>query len=143
MFGRNNKLEVDWLANVSFFEGMDRSELERVAALAQRIEADAGAELTDQGRFGDVCYVIVQGSANVYKNGEYVTSVGSGAMVGEMALLEHRPRSATVVAETPMVLAAFGTKEFQTLLEELPRAKERVMAVLGERLKAQHERRSH
>jgi CRP/FNR family transcriptional regulator, cyclic AMP receptor protein len=143
MFGRNNRLEVDWLANVSFFEGMERAELERVAALAERVEADAGAELTDQGRFGDTCYVIVEGAANVYMNGEYVTSLGSGTMVGEMALLEHRPRVATVVAETPMVLAAFGTKEFRTLLEELPRAKERVMAVLGDRLKANLERRQH
>lgn len=141
MFGRNNTLDVDWLANVKFFEGMDRAELTRVAALAERVEAEAGAELTDQGRYGDVCYVIVQGSANVYMNGEYVTSLGSGAMVGEMALLEHRPRAATVVAETPMVLAAFGTKEFRTLLEELPRAKERVLSVLGDRLKANRERR--
>lgn len=141
MFGRNNTLDVDWLANVKFFEGMDRAELSRVAALAERVEAEAGAELTDQGRYGDVCYVIVQGSANVYMNGEYVTSLGSGAMVGEMALLEHRPRAATVVAETPMVLAAFGTKEFRTLLEELPRAKERVLSVLGDRLKANRERR--
>jgi CRP/FNR family transcriptional regulator, cyclic AMP receptor protein len=143
MFGRNNRLDVDWLANVSFFEGLDRSELERVAALAERVEAEPGAELTDQGRYGDVCYVIVSGSANVYMNGEYITALGSGTMVGEMALLEHRPRVATVVAETPMVLAAFGTKEFRTLLDELPKAKERVLSVLGDRLRANMERRSH
>jgi CRP-like cAMP-binding protein len=141
MFGRHNRLDVDWLANVSFFEGMDRSELERVATLAARVEAEPGAELTDQGRYGDVCYVIVEGTANVYMNGEYVTSLGPGAMVGEMALLEHRPRVATVVAETPMVLAAFGTREFRTLLDELPRAKERVLALLGDRLRANLERR--
>ena len=143
MFGRNNRLDVDWLANVSLFEGFDRSELERVAALAQRIEAEPGAELTDQGRYGDVCYVIVRGSANVYMNGEFVTGLGAGSMVGEMALIEHRPRAATVVAETPMVLAAFGTKEFGRLLDELPKAKERVLKVLGDRLKANMERRSH
>ena len=143
MFGRNNQLDVGWLANVAFFEGLERRELERVAALASRVEAEPGAELTDQGRYGDVCYVIVQGVANVYMNGQYVASVGAGAMVGEMAIIEHRPRVASVVAETPMVLAAFGTKEFQTLLEELPKTKERVYSVLGERLRANMERRAH
>jgi CRP/FNR family transcriptional regulator, cyclic AMP receptor protein len=141
MFGRNNRLDVDWLSNVSFFEGLDRHELERVAALANRVEAEPGAELTDQGRYGDVCYVIVEGVANVYMNAEYVTSLGAGSMVGEMALLEHRPRAASVVAESPMVLASFGTKEFQTLLEELPKTKERVYTVLGERLRANLDRR--
>jgi CRP/FNR family cyclic AMP-dependent transcriptional regulator len=143
MFGRNDRLDVDWLANVSFFEGLDRHELERVAALADRVEAEPGAELTDQGRYGDVCYVVVQGVANVYMNGEYITSLGAGSMVGEMALLEHRPRVASVVAESPMVLAAFGTRQFQTLLEELPKTKERVYNVLGERLRANLDRRQH
>lgn len=143
MFGRNDQLDVEWLANVSFFEGLDRRELSRVAALADRVEAEPGAELTDQGRYGDVCYVIVQGVANVYMNGEYITSLGAGSMVGEMALLEHRPRVASVVAESPMVLAAFGTKEFQRLLEELPKTKERVYTVLGERLRANLDRRTH
>jgi CRP-like cAMP-binding protein len=143
MFGRNNRLDVDWLANVSFFEGLDRHELERVAELATRVEAEPGAVLTDQGRYGDVCYVIVEGAANVYMNHEYVTSLNAGSMVGEMALVEHRPRVATVVAEGPMVLASFGTKEFQTLMEELPKTKERVNSVLGERLKANSDRRHH
>lgn len=143
MFGRNESLDVDWLANVSFFDGLDRNELQRVAALAQRVEAEPGAELTDQGRYGDVCYVVVQGSANVSMNGEFIASLPSGSMVGEMALIEHRPRSASVVAETPMVLAAFGNKEFRTLLEELPKTKERVYSVLGDRLRANMARRSH
>lgn len=143
MFRRNESLDVDWLANVSFFEGLDRDELQRVAALAQRVEAEPGAELTDQGRYGDVCYVVVQGSANVYMNGEFIAAVASGSMVGEMALIEHRPRSASVVAETPMVLAAFGNKEFRTLLEELPKTKERVYSVLGDRLRANMARRTH
>jgi CRP/FNR family transcriptional regulator, cyclic AMP receptor protein len=143
MFGRNDRLDVDWLADTAFFEGLDRHELERVAALADRVEAEPGAELTDQGRYGNVCYVIVQGVANVYMNGEYITSLGAGSMVGEMALLEHRPRVASVIAESSMVLAAFGTKEFQTLLDELPKTKERVFTVLGERLRANLDRRSH
>ncbi len=130
MFGRNNKLDVDWLGKVPFFGDFTPAQIEQIAELGHRVDADAGAELTDQGRYGDVCYLIIEGTANVLMRGEYVASVGAGTMVGEMALLEHRPRNATVIAETPMVLVSFGTKEFRTILDDNPDLQERVHALL-------------
>ena len=50
MFGRNNRLDVDWLANVSFFEGLDRTELERVAAgetTLHEVQRVLGGEVTE------------------------------------------------------------------------------------------------
>jgi CRP-like cAMP-binding protein len=61
-------------------------------------------------------------------------------MVGEMALVEHRPRNATVTAETDLILVAFGTGEFRRLLAKSPTTSERVMAVLNERLRANQDR---
>lgn len=135
MFGRNNKLDLGWLSGVSFFQGFSDDQLNDVAELGQRVEAERGAELTDQGRYGDVCYVIVEGSANVLVGGEFVANVGPGSMVGEMALLEHRPRSATVVAETPMVLVSFSTAAFRQLLDSNPNLRERVLTTLSARLR--------
>ncbi len=140
MFGRNNKLDTEWLKGVTFFGGFSDSELAEVAELGQRVEAEAGAELTDQGRYGDVCYVIVEGRVLISMNGEYVTSVGAGTMVGEMAILEHRPRNATVIAESDMVLVSFGTEEFRQLLERNPMAKERVLGLLNARIAANNQR---
>lgn len=134
MFGKNDKADPEWLAKVGFFADFSDSELEKVADLGVKVSAAPGAELTDQGRFGDVCYVIVEGSANVLIGGEYVTTVGPGSMVGEMALIGHRPRSATVVAETDMTLVAFSTEEFRELLQQNPLAQERVLGLLGARL---------
>jgi hypothetical protein len=57
-------------------------------------------------------------------------------MVGEMSLIDRRPRTATVVATTPMALLAFDTKAFQKLLSEMPKAEERVHTLLASRLKA-------
>ncbi|MEZ5228247.1 MAG: cyclic nucleotide-binding domain-containing protein [Acidimicrobiales bacterium] len=130
MFGRNNKLDVDWLSKHSFFDSFSAAQVEQIAELGHRVDADPGAELTDQGRFGDVCYLIIEGTANVLMRGEYVATVGPGTMVGEMALLEHRPRNATVVAETDMVLVSFGTKEFRKILDDNPDLRERVHALL-------------
>ncbi len=141
MFGRNNKLDTGWLSGVSLFEGFSDDQLEKVAELGHRVDAEAGAELTDQGRYGDHCYVIVEGSAKVIMNGEYITSVGSGSMIGEMSILEHRPRSASVIAESDMALVSFNVKEFQSLLEANPTAKERVMALLTKRIADNQARR--
>ena len=63
-------------------------------------------------------------------------------MVGEMALVEHRPRNASVSAETDMVLVSFGTAEFHKLLDRSPNAKERVLTLLNARLRDNQERES-
>ncbi len=136
MFARNNKLDVDWLGQVSFFNQFSSEQLEEVASLGQKVTAAPDALLTDQGRFGDVSYIVVEGTANVLMNGEYVASVGPGSVVGEMSLLEHRPRVATVVAETEMILVSFGIEEFRSLLDRNPTAKERILTLLDSRSRA-------
>ena len=140
MFGRNDKLDTEWLATVGFFDGFTKPELEAVASLGERVDIESGSQLIDQGRVGDVCYVIVTGSAAVHIRGEFVTSVGPGTMVGEMALVEHRPRNATVTAETDMTLVGFGTTEFARLLARSPSTQDRVMTMLNDRLIANEER---
>ena len=140
MFGRNNKLDTDWLASVDFFSGFAKPEIEAVSALGERVDVAAGTELIDQGRVGDVCYVIVDGRAAVHIGGEFVTTVGSGTMIGEMALVEHRPRNATVTSETDMTLVSFGTSEFAKLLGKSPTAYDRVIAMLNERLRQNQQR---
>ena len=136
---RNRKKSEDAAANlaeVSFFEGFTSDELERVAHLAEDVEVGEGAVLIDQGRTGQECFVIREGEAGIYVSGEHVATLGPGSMVGEMALIDHRPRSATVVAQTPMKLLAFDTKSFRTLLDEMPKAREKVMTLLNARLQA-------
>lgn len=142
MFGHRKKAVdgVEKLRGVAFFDGFAEEELQRVAELADDVEAETGAVLVDQGRVGQECYVILHGQAGVYANGEHIATVGPGMMVGEMALVEHRPRNATVVAETPMRLLAFDTRHFKQLLEEMPKAHDRVMEMLAARLQ---ENRSH
>ena len=140
MFGLNNKLDTDWLGRVAFFDGFDDSELARVAAIGERVDVEAGTEFIDQGRIGDECYVIVEGTAAIYIGGEFVTTVGSGTMVGEMALVEFRPRNATVRAETAMTLVRFGITDFRRLLDKSPTTNGRVMALLNERLEANQQR---
>lgn len=135
MFRRTKATDgAERLAKVAFFEDFTPEELNRVAELVDDVEAEPGAELTDQGRPGQECYVIESGQANVYFGGEHIATLGPGSMVGEMALLEHRPRIATVVAETPMQLLGLDARNFRALLDEMPKASQRVMSLLNARL---------
>jgi CRP-like cAMP-binding protein len=70
----------------------------------------------------------------VFIGGEYVTSVPAGSMIGEMALVDHRPRVATVVANEEMKLLRFDARHFRQLLDEMPKASERVMTLLHDRM---------
>jgi CRP-like cAMP-binding protein len=126
---------ADWLAGVAFFEGFSSQDLQRVAALSTEVEAPAGTVLIDQGDTGVECFVIVEGRASVYIANAHVATLGPGSMVGEMALVDHRPRSASVIAETDMRLLRFDSRHFRRLLAEMPKAEERVMALLTARLR--------
>ncbi|MET0827129.1 MAG: cyclic nucleotide-binding domain-containing protein, partial [Acidimicrobiales bacterium] len=73
---------------------------------------------------------------------QHVAAIGSGSIVGEMALVGHKPRNARVVAETPMRLLAFDTRAFRALLDELPKASQRVMSLLNARAQENATRQS-
>ncbi|MBS1838781.1 MAG: cyclic nucleotide-binding domain-containing protein [Actinobacteria bacterium] len=98
------------------------------------MSAPEGTVLMDQGDPGTECFVIVDGEASVYVRAEHIASLGPGSMVGEMALIDHRPRTATVVADSDVSLLRFRTNAFRTLLDEMPKASERVMTTLRARL---------
>ena len=83
------------------------------------VEADTGSVIIDQGRVGQECYIIESGYAGVYVADEHIVTLGPGSMVGEMALIDRRPRTATVVAESPIRLLEFDTKAFRQLLAEM------------------------
>ena len=135
MFRRGDRVDPEWLAGIELFSGLDAHGVETAAKLGRRREVPAGERIIDQGRVGDACFVIGTGQASVYIRGEYVNTVGPGSVVGEMALLEHRPRNATVVADTDMVLVAFGIEEFKRFLDATPAAKQEILGMLNRRVR--------
>ena len=118
-------MDVD-LSKLEFFKGFSADELEKVRGMAEEVEAEAGAVLMEQGDVGQEMFVICSGQASVSVNGHRVASVGPGTALGEMALLELRPRSATVQAVTDLELLSFDNKRFHILLEDMPGAAERI-----------------
>jgi CRP-like cAMP-binding protein len=125
---------ADLLSEVQLFDGFSAEDLRRVVELSDEVELTAGNVLVDQGDPGTHCYVILEGNASVYVRGDHVATMHRGSMVGEMALVDHRPRTATVVADTDLDLLRFDSAAFAKLLEEMPKASERVMTLLRTRM---------
>lgn len=111
--------DVD-LSQLDFFKSFNEEQLQKVRALGEEVGAEAGALLTEQGRVGQEAYLIVDGEAEVIVAGERVATLSSGSLVGEMALIDVRPRSATVRALTQMDLLRFDSRRFKDLLETMP-----------------------
>ncbi len=88
-----------------------------------------------QGDPGRECFVIEEGTARASIRGRKTTKMGPGECFGEMALLHTAPRSATVTAESDMRLLVLTSREFSTLLEDLPSVGRKVLAAVGERLR--------
>ena len=131
---RKSSERVELLSDVPFFDGFTDADLHRVVELSDEVTVHAGHVVVDQGDPGTHCFVIISGVASVYVRGEHVAALGPGSMVGEMALVDHRPRTATVVGDTDLELLRFDSQAFSTLLEETPRASEQVMKLLRTRL---------
>jgi CRP-like cAMP-binding protein len=108
------------LSTLSFFAGFDRHALDKIAATGEPVEVEAGAVITQQGEVGREAYVVTSGEVQVLVNGHAIATVGPGSVLGEMALLDLRPRSATLVAQTPVELVAFDARQFRRILDEMP-----------------------
>jgi len=97
-----------------------RHELDLVARNLTEHRAAAGDVLVEEGRSGRELIVIVEGEATVSRHGRAVARLGPGDVVGEVALLDHGPRTATVVADTPVLALVCTAREFTTLVECVP-----------------------
>lgn len=134
MFSRGDKVDPAELPMVPLFVGLADDEVAAIANMAVRRQFEPGEKLVEQGRFGDSFYIVASGRALVYIADEYVAAVSEGSAIGEMALIERRPRNATVVAEGEVVVAEFSIKGFHKLLENYPTANLRIHELLNRRL---------
>lgn len=126
------------LRNHPLFEGCSPAQLRTVDRLLTQVRVPAGRQLMRQGRRGLDFAVVVDGEAEVLRDGEPVARLGPGSFFGELALVDDRHRSATVTARTPMLLYVLHRLEFDRLLEVVPSVRERVLAAAAARRTPAH-----
>jgi len=125
------------LAGVPLFSGLSKRHLKHVAALAREEEFDEGETLAEQGEPGETFYVLMQGEAKVERGGRKIAQLLPGDFFGEIALIDGGPRTATVVAETPIQTMTIHRKRFQKMLEEDPSIVVQMLEELSRRLRNQ------
>jgi CRP-like cAMP-binding protein len=132
--GKNSKVEL--LGNVRLFSTCNKRELARIASLVDEVDAPKGKVIVRQGDPGRECFVIADGKAKATIRGKGTAMLGPGSFFGEMSLLDQGPRSATVTAETDLHLLVLGSREFSSLVHEVPTVAVRMMQGLAERLRS-------
>jgi signal-transduction protein with cAMP-binding, CBS, and nucleotidyltransferase domain len=108
------------LASVPLFSGLSPSQLKTVGQSMKVARFAAGQTLIKEGDEDARFYLIVEGSAKVSARGRKVAILGPGDYVGEMAVIDSRPRSATVTAETDVVTLSAARWNFEALLRAHP-----------------------
>ena len=132
MLRKNAKVEL--IKGVPLFAECSRKHLNEIAGIADEIDLREGKELTKEGRPGREFFVLVEGTADVKKGSRRVNRMAAGDFFGEIALVTQRPRTATVVATSPVRALVITDRSFRSLLEHQPEIQGKVMSALAARL---------
>ena len=128
-------VKIDLLRRVALFKGCSKRELGEIARIADEIDFPEGKTLITQGEPGKQCFVLIEGSVDVVKDGKKLPELRGGAEIfGEIALLSGGPSTATVTTKTPVRALVIGPQQFQSLLERWPSIQRRVLHAMSERL---------
>jgi CRP-like cAMP-binding protein len=127
--------KLDLLAEIPMFSACTKKELRDIAALSDRVSTLEGEFLSKEGQPGREFFVIAKGKAKVTIRGDEVAVLGPGDFFGETALLDQGPRSATVVAETPLILYVIGAPDFLGLIDRVPYVARKILRGLSQRLR--------
>ena len=122
------------LKRVPLFASCSKRQLEHIASIADEFGSSEGKTLAKQGDRGREFLVLVDGSADVIRNGKTVASLGSGDFFGEMALLTEQPRMATVVTTSPVRSLVITDRAFARLMRTDPGVQAKVLSVVAARV---------
>jgi serine phosphatase RsbU (regulator of sigma subunit) len=109
-----------FLQTLSLFEGISETGLDLIADLMTAVRYDPFDVICREGDEGDAMYLIREGSIRVVVHGKEMDVIPAGQFVGEMSLLDRKPRSATLVSEEETVLVAYTFDDYDATLRDAP-----------------------
>ena len=124
---------------VPLFQSVSKKGIRAIVSAADEVDVPAGKALVEEGEMGRHMYVIVGGEAIVTKGDRRLGRLGPGDFFGELAFLDHAPRSATVRANTDMTVMILGPREFDVIVEREPAIAKRLLETMARRVR-QNER---
>jgi CRP/FNR family transcriptional regulator, cyclic AMP receptor protein len=132
---RSKKDYLEHLRDVPLFAGCTNKELDRIARVSDELRLPSGTVITDQGAMGREAFVIMSGTAVVRRNGKKVASLGPGAVIGELSLFDHGPRTATVTADTDCEVLVLDQRSFAGVIDTVPSVAHKILASLAAKVR--------
>jgi CRP-like cAMP-binding protein len=126
---------VELLRSVWLFAGCSNRELDQLATVTAVRDVPAGGQLTREGDRRREFGVLVEGKAEVRRQGELIATIGPGDAVGEMSLLDRKQPVATVTATEPTLVLVMTAANFDMLLRELPSFARNLLTIVSRRLR--------
>lgn len=141
MAGRDPKLEL--LKRIPLFAGLNRRQIERLGQLTDEVNVPSGRVLMREGDRGEELFIVVNGTLRIERGGREIGRGGDGDFIGEIALVDHGPRSATVTTEGPARLLVVGHQAFDSLMDEFPGLERTILRALAERVRSAESDAAH
>jgi CRP/FNR family transcriptional regulator, cyclic AMP receptor protein len=129
------KRGADLLAQVPLFEGLSRRHLKQIAEHADEISFREREIIVEADQRGGTFFVIVEGEVRVVRGDRTIARAGPGEFFGEISLLDGGPRTASVIAETPVVAIRLFKGAFDKVVRGEPRVAGKILAVVARRLR--------
>jgi CRP/FNR family transcriptional regulator, cyclic AMP receptor protein len=117
------------------FSSCSSKDLEKIAKAGERITFEKGEILTKQGDPGKEAFIILSGKATVKRSGKKVATISTGSVVGELSLLDHGPRTATVTCETECQVLVISRGNFLRVIDKVPALTHKLFAALATRIR--------
>ncbi len=125
--------KTELIRSLPLFADCTPPEVAEVAAIADEIDLSAGRRLATENADGQEFVVIIEGTAEVTRGDEVINHLRSGDFFGEVALVSGTPRTASVVASSPVHALVIEGHAFRRLLEDAPDIREKVERAIAQR----------
>jgi CRP-like cAMP-binding protein len=130
--GKDAKVEL--LKKVPLFSKLNKQGLQQVAQIADELDLPAGKEMATEGDRGREFFVLLNGEAEVTKQGSRINTMKKGDFFGEIALVTKMPRTATVTATSDVDVLVITERDFDVLLKKTPEIGRSIAEALAERV---------
>lgn len=127
--------KVLFLKSVDLFSQIPGEDLAQIALITHEETRENGEDVVVEGETGDALYIVLEGKVRVHRKEKAIAELGARECVGEMALLDTAPRSATVSALTEVALLKISREDFQEIMAEKHAIAQGVIKVLTRRLR--------
>ncbi|MGZ4430434.1 MAG: Crp/Fnr family transcriptional regulator [Gaiellales bacterium] len=135
--------KADLIKTVPLFAGLSGREVDRVARLMDELDVSRGTVLTREGRTGGEFFVVADGEVEVQRDGRTLARLGTGDFLGEIALIDKGPRTATATATRDSKLFVLAPREFHSMLGSNPKVEAKILRALAERVRTLAPEQAH